>query len=613
MSTPPLPAALPVAKAKRTRPAKKSRKAANSARAISLAGFDFAALNHQYSTIATPINDASNYGVAIQPATVAASATYWKAVGIHHLTPDENRSRHNIFLDVLNESGERVREALIGWTWEGNQEPPPPKALDKPDNEPGADIPIFDGLLRVWVQGSEPSDTVTGLHYRHADERNSAGEILNSHGHHSFYVVFQRMRNTGATDPNVDGGEVTTPVKPATPDEPIKPIVRWIGVVTAAALNVRSGPGVDQAVVGSLINGNQVQVVEQIGDWLRIVWNDATAFINAQFVVNRDASPVAIGEIFLPPSADHVTVAVANTWNRYRTLIERESARLGIDPAVAVALLVAESNGAAFGPDGRLIIRFENHIFYDQWGKQNAARFQQHFLFDPTMRQRGHHWRADSTMDWQRCHTSQAMEWQVLDFARTLDSNAALRSISMGAPQIMGFNHQRVGYGSAQEMLDAFQRGDEEQLGALFRFLEVNGLVEAARQGDLRRIALVYNGSNQADSYAEIIQRNLAAFRVLSGGGSRGISQAAAIFTTTELAEQWQQQFTAGLLDSRTIFTKVVNDISAGTLEDAIQAAQLGIVLNTYWAQLAWINDPVNAQSILQSATNDALLRLRDL
>jgi hypothetical protein len=849
---------------------------------IGIAGFDFEMLNQQFISSATPSNDAGGYGVSIQPAAVAEGGIYWKAVGIHHLTPDENRSRHNIFVDALNESGQRVKEVSVAWNWEGNANPPAPKRLDKPANEPGMDIPIFDGVFRVWIDGGEPSDVVTGIHFRHADERNGRDEILNSFGHHSFYVVFQRAVRKGASAPTANSGAgavaappvAPPPSPPATPpatpvaaatsvgakmaqaftrsaakigvdanapidersgsigeqvnnpgliagagvgwvrlnfiigpwndphdqnrpfgrswqetyqkiidgfdrqglkiyglisdqamkekpggslrsapagdlrgnswirsyantfvtiarmfgdkvsvfesfNEPddwkrneqpgwsdnapnwihpgwfatilqavhqavradpglghirivsgplqgldvndnagaeylgctyaegkqryrwgdpgvpfpfdgvgyhlyiaegersnvgnalrvkyesymkrlreviqaaeggLKPIfiseigwadpggldhlqqeamqsaceailsdpsvalgiwfctqdfdgkpyglyrqdglglsqrkgihdrlaaicrqereltiletiamgtekageiaggsagptgtTHWTGIVSAVELNVRSGPGVGHAIVGSLVEGNQVQVIGEIDGWLRIVWSGSSAFVSGQWVVNRDASGAAFGvaqagqELVPPPGADRTTVVVANTWNRYRTLIERESARLGIDPGIAVAVLVAESSGAAFGTDGRMIIRFENHIFYNQWGKNNQTRFAQHFAFDPVVTWQGHQWRPDPNAPWQACHPNQGgqpLEWLVFDFARRLDESAAMLSISMGAPQIMGFNHRDIGYTTVREMFNAFQNSDESQLASLFRFMEVKG------------------------------------------------------------------------------------------------------------------------------------------
>ncbi len=983
-----------------------SRRSSRGMRGIGIAGFDFEMLNQQFISSAMPINEAGSYGVAIQSAGVAAGATYWKAVGIHHLTPDENRSRHNIFVDALNESGQRVKEASVAWNWEGNANPPTPKRLDKPANEPGMDIPIFDGVFRLWIDGGEPSDVVTGIHSRHADERNGRDEILNSFGHHSFYVVFQRTRKS-ASAPATNGGAGAVPGDPIAPpvtpvaaaatvgarlakvftrsaakigldanapiaegvgsiagqvndpgiiagsgvgwvrlnfiiapwDDPhdqkrpigrswretyqsiidgfagqglkiyglisdqamkekpggrlrgapagdltgdswiqryaqtfvtiarmfgdkvsvfesfnepddwkqneqpgwtnstpnwihpgwfatmlqavhqavrsdpglshirivsgplqgldvnnnagaeylnrtyaegklrygwgnpgvpfpfdgvgyhlyiaegergnvsqalrakydsymkrlreviqaaeggLKPIFiseigwadpgglehlqqeamqsaceailsdpsvalgiwfctqdfpgkpyglyrqdglspgqrkgihnrlaaicnqereltiletiamgtqmaggiaggsgaqppistgtdNWIGIVSAVQLNVRTGPGIEHAITGTLVEGNQVQVIGEINGWLRIVWSGTSGFVSGQWVVNRDAPGVASGAaqagqvLVPPPGADWTTVVVANTWNRYRSLIERESARLGIDPGIAVAVLVAESNGAAFGNDGRMIIRFENHIFYNQWGKHNQTRFAQHFAFDPAVTWQGHQWRPDPNGPWQACHPTQGgqpLEWLVFDFARRLDESAAMLSISMGAPQIMGFNHQSIGYSTVREMFNAFQSSDENQLASLFRFMEVKGLVPAIRQGDMRQFATVYNGSGQAENYAAIMQRNLTAFRTLTGAGSRALSlaPAASALESTTASEAstdltWRDHLHTSFAIGNELFEKAMQAVSASTWNEALRTAQFGVILNAYWAQLAVANDTASIQS----------------
>ena len=70
----------------------------------------------------------------------------------------------------------------------------PPRAFDKPDNEPAANVEMYGGQI-VWVElgGDDvPSERVAGMHTAHADEPGPGGENWNSYGHHSFYVVFQR-------------------------------------------------------------------------------------------------------------------------------------------------------------------------------------------------------------------------------------------------------------------------------------------------------------------------------------------------------------------------------------------------------------------------------------
>lgn len=147
----------------------------------------------------------NKYGVEIVEASdVAEGEYYWKAIGVHHLKPLENGSNHHVYLEVLNEKGERVKAppAWIGWTWEARRpdERADPVPLDKPPNEAGANIAVhFGQIVSVWVKGlsrdaKDKSDVVKNLHTKHPDEPLPDGRLLNTLGHHSFYVVFQRVK-----------------------------------------------------------------------------------------------------------------------------------------------------------------------------------------------------------------------------------------------------------------------------------------------------------------------------------------------------------------------------------------------------------------------------------
>ncbi len=331
----------------------------------------------------------------------------------------------------------------------------------------------------------------------------------------------------------------TLPAPPPSP-VPINPpsaltAEQWIGVVTAVQLNVRLGPGTEHNPIASLFQGDPVIVTGRVGEWLQVVVNWQQGYVHSAYVQPQGTqgqltaltNPSTQGEPYAPP-ADQLIVtaastnttagAVVTTWNRYGGLLLAHAAQLGIDPSVAVAVLVAESKGQPFGADGRLIIRFENHIFYQYWGQANESRFRQHFTFDGTTTWQGHQWRADANSGWQSCHVDQAAEWQVFDFARQLDERAALYAISMGAPQIMGFNHTAVGYPTAQAMFQAFQADVRHQIASLFQFIANKGLVDAMRRGDYHAFAYTYNGSGQATLYAGIIQKNLSEFLHLRCG-----------------------------------------------------------------------------------------------
>ena len=151
-----------------------------------------------------PMNDsAEKYGVKILEADVAEGETYWKVIGVHHLLPRENFSNHHVYLEALDEDGNRIKPpGWVGWTWEGRRpdERAYPVILDKPDAEAAGNIMLFFGQkAAVWMKGisrdgQDKSDRVENIHTAHPDEPLPDGTLLNTLGHHSFYVVFQRTR-----------------------------------------------------------------------------------------------------------------------------------------------------------------------------------------------------------------------------------------------------------------------------------------------------------------------------------------------------------------------------------------------------------------------------------
>jgi hypothetical protein len=283
--------------------------------------------------------------------------------------------------------------------------------------------------------------------------------------------------------------------------------VKWVGNVTATlGLNLRGGPGADQERIGMIGHGELVQVLHEQDGWLFVVWQGTPGYVSAAFVENRTAPTTTPAVVKRPPTLQEI-------WQRFSAILHAESARLGIDPAVAMAVLLAESGGRTAADDGRMIIRFENHIFFQKWGASNPELFGRFFQFDPKEKWKGHRWRRSPNAPWQECHQSQAGEWEILEFARSMHEESALQSISMGAAQIMGFNFAVVGYRSASEMFKDFQRGEENQIRGFFRFIEAKGLVDAVRNGNYLAFAEGYNGAGQAPLYRDIILRYLERIR----------------------------------------------------------------------------------------------------
>jgi hypothetical protein len=339
--------------------------------------------------------------------------------------------------------------------------------------------------------------------------------------------------------------------------------------VTTANVRLRSGPGTEHAPITTLPVRTALEVLAQEGDWLQVKVNGRDGFVHRSFV---QLASQGVPEGFLrekleakPPAATTATTPTtpaastpkmtrdtladdvasvplevlpekrlrvnpkdpllnrlaADIWNRYGSLIGSISSLLSIEAGVAIAVFAVESGGKCFGPDGRMIIRFENQIFFDYWGKHNQARYQQHFTFNPQQRWLDHKWRPTPDEPWRpvdapNFHGVQSREWEVLNFARTLNDTAAKNSISMGAPQIMGFNFAAIGYESVQQMFDAFAGSERAQIVGFFDFVQGpapnSRRILALQQQDFNTFASLYNGPGQAAKYGGLIKTTYDAF-----------------------------------------------------------------------------------------------------
>jgi len=131
------------------------------------------------------VNDAEGYGVAIEPALVNLGEPYWRVVRVHHLTPDENEGRHELFAEVLDEHGKPVPEARLRVTWPGGEDTLVLPA--KPGGAPAASFALFKGQACAVAPADSAGDRVVGLHSDHPEEEGG-----NAPGQHSFRVVWQR-------------------------------------------------------------------------------------------------------------------------------------------------------------------------------------------------------------------------------------------------------------------------------------------------------------------------------------------------------------------------------------------------------------------------------------
>jgi hypothetical protein len=310
---------------------------------------------------------------------------------------------------------------------------------------------------------------------------------------------------------------------------------------TSTNLNLRAGPSTADRIHETLPSGTALRVLGDEGQWLRvrIAGTEREGYVAARFVarapvavvvpdVPRDvpapsspgvsgflredaalaAAPLAPGVKKQPGAGSGAAgTTAARIWNAYGGLLSALAGRLAIEPETGVAVVAVESGGAAF-VQGRMVIRFENHIFFDQWGKANPEVYARHFRSTGDARWKGHEFRASADAPWRSFHGNQAGEWEVLEFAQKLDRRAARMSISMGLAQVMGFNFAAVGFASVDAMFDAFAdagSGERAQVVGMFDFIRgskgTSAMLEALCVHDWSGFARRYNGTGQAEAY----------------------------------------------------------------------------------------------------------------
>jgi hypothetical protein len=285
------------------------------------------------------------------------------------------------------------------------------------------------------------------------------------------------------------GNEISLPVI-ITPPDTSETIDTNKKFVVASILNVRNGPGIYYDVVDQLGLNTAVQPLEtSLTDqlWVRI-GNDK--WVSGEWLADKPFSP----------QKPILEGAIVNHHLKNFARILR------VDIKILKAIFAVESGGESHGKDGRPIIRFENHIFNNLLN--NPGDYSKYFRHG-TPSTSGHQFNDDGT--WKDFHGNQELEWKALNLARTIDNEIALRSASYGIGQIMGFNYEKLGYGSAQEMLDAFsetgEHGIENQLYGFFSFINNNPvLLQAIKEMNWNTIASIYNGPGNVPTYSLLLR-----------------------------------------------------------------------------------------------------------
>jgi len=174
---------------------------------------------------------------------------------------------------------------------------------------------------------------------------------------------------------------------------------------------------------------------------------------------------------------------------------------LGVDVAAVMAVIDVESRGG-FLADGRPKILFERHYF---------SRLTNH-KFDAAPND-------DISNQTAGGYKGGAAEYDRLGRAITLNRDAALRSASWGAFQIMGDNCRVAGFGDVESFCQAMCQSESNQLRAFVSFVRANNLADELQRHDWAGFARGYNGPGYKKNRYD--DKLAAAYSLHLGGGPR--------------------------------------------------------------------------------------------
>ncbi len=217
--------------------------------------------------------------------------------------------------------------------------------------------------------------------------------------------------------------------------------------------------------------------------------------------------------------------AIAQIYNKYGKYLYEESSKLNLSPSTLASTLYVESRGTGFGPDGKMTIRFEACDFYNLWGKDHKKEFDDYFHCDKGgLENFNDQFRSSPNEQFVSYHGNQDKEWKVFQLARNLDENAALNSISMGMGQIMGFNHNKIGYSEVNQMFNNMSGSIKSQLDGFFSAIAYRNnqtnvsCLEALKENNYVGFAHCYNASGQDELYGSKIKLANIIYKELTQG-----------------------------------------------------------------------------------------------
>ena len=208
------------------------------------------------------------------------------------------------------------------------------------------------------------------------------------------------------------------------------------------------------------------------------VFDDAT---ERAVMALQAASNLVVDGVYGPKSF-MALVGTRQAKHLSHTDLVRAADELGVSLATVRAVNEVESKGEGFLMDGRPVILFERHKFYQQLEKHGvdpapiAAKFPN--LCNP---EAGGYRGGEA-------------EYARLDHAKQIHLEAAWESASWGSFQVMGYHWQALGYSSIADFVQRVEEHESEHLFSFVRYVQHFGLAGHLKARKWAAFAKGYNG-----------------------------------------------------------------------------------------------------------------------
>lgn len=169
------------------------------------------------------------------------------------------------------------------------------------------------------------------------------------------------------------------------------------------------------------------------------------------------------------------------TRNQFKIVADK----LGCETEAVMAVSTVESNGNGFLPNGKPKILFEGHVLWKQLlragiNPENIRTGNEDILYPV--------WKLDIVRPFYKMD-----QYQRLEKAKAINKEAALKSASWGAFQIMGFNYGVCNFSSVIDFVEA-QADEFSQLQCFTNYIKNNHLDVNLKNLDWAGFAKAYNG-----------------------------------------------------------------------------------------------------------------------